>query len=83
MTGISPRTVKLWVNQGLISPAHASPHSKSPNQKFYSDLHVREIRALIAVRENNTRLDDLGQFLKETQSSIIQYAKLRGLIHHA
>jgi DNA-binding transcriptional MerR regulator len=83
MVGIPRRTVAHWIHQGLVSPAHQPPHSKSPNQKYYSDLHVRELRALIAIREHNTRLDDLGRFLHETRTTVVQYARMRGITGYA
>jgi DNA-binding transcriptional MerR regulator len=83
MVGIPRRTVAHWINQGHIPPAHQPPHSKSPNQRFYSDLHVRELRALIAIREHNTRFKDLARFQKETNSTPVQYARMRGITGYA
>lgn len=81
--GISRRTVAHWINQGLISPAHRPQHSKSPNQAFYSDLHVRELRALIAVKENNASLKDIRQYLKEAHTTVVHYARMRDILTHA
>jgi DNA-binding transcriptional MerR regulator len=83
MVGIPERTLRSWIEDGLISPAHQPPHSKSPNQKFYSDLHVRELRALIAVKEHNTHFRDLGRFFRETKTTAVHYARMRGITGHA
>jgi DNA-binding transcriptional MerR regulator len=83
MAGVSLETLKFWIKQGLISPAHQPPHSKSPNQRYYSDLHVREVRAVLAIKEHNTHLRDLARFRKETGTTMPQYAKLRGITGYA
>lgn len=81
--GVPVETLKLWIKQGLISPAHRPPHSKSPNQAYYSDTHLREIRALLAIKENNATFKNVREFLKETGSTVTQYARLRGLTGYA
>lgn len=77
--GLPPRRISHWVNVGLISPARGKPGS-SYRSRYYDDGHVREIRALLAVRDNNTRLGDLGQFLREEGLSIVAYARARDLM---
>lgn len=76
---ISPRRISYWVNMGLLSPARGKPGS-SPRSRYFDDGHVREIRALLAVRDNNTRDHELGSFLREEGMTILQYARERNLM---
>lgn len=75
--GVPERTIKFWIAEGLISPARGGPSRRS---RYFDDGHVREIRALLAVKDNNTRLGDLGAFLREEGISIIHYARNRDLM---
>lgn len=77
--GVTRRKIQRWVNDGLIPPAHGT----NPRWKYYDATHIRAIRAVIAVRENNTTFADLIQFLKEEGISVTDYAKARGLTSHA
>lgn len=70
-------TIMYWLREGLISPARGGP---SPRSKYYTDDHIREIRALLAVKDNNTRLGELGTFLREEGMTILHYARTRDLM---
>ena len=70
--GTSPRTIGYLVTQGLLPPAHGYGR-----WSYYDDTHVRAFRAYQAVRDNNTRMNELGAYLREEGISIIEYVRSR------
>ena len=57
ITGVRRRTIRAWVQKGVIPPAAAhgrpGPH--------WSEEHVRAIRRVLKVREEQVTLADLAE----------------------
>lgn len=68
-TGVSPRTVRLWRQRRLLSP----PRGGRGVGAFWTDEHVRELRALLRLRDERRVFADLGAFLAEEGITITDY----------
>lgn len=55
-TGVTPRTVRLYVQRRLIPPAYPGRYAHDPR---YGREHLEALRRVRAIRESNLSLDDI------------------------
>jgi DNA-binding transcriptional MerR regulator len=61
MTGVSKHQVYRWRTMRLLSPAH---HQRNiPDEPLWGQEHVDQIRAILAIRDNNRTLADIKDML--------------------
>lgn len=71
--GVTPRLISKWVNRKLLSPAHG----RNPRWKYYSDDHLRQGRAILALKDLNTCFSELGGYLAEEGITTVEYLAQR------
>ena len=57
-TGMKPRTIRSWIERGLMPKAH--PRTNNPQYDIrYGVEHVRAIRRVQQIKDGNMTLDDI------------------------
>lgn len=72
LCGVSHRTIQDYVHDRLIPP----PEPRNRNAR-YGARHVAAVRAILALKHNNTSLRDVAPFLAEEGIDITEYARRR------
>ena len=65
MTGVSPRTIDFYTNQGLLAPAERS----EGGHRFYDDDAPRRVHAIKALRANGWSLEQARARLSPAQAA--------------
>lgn len=58
---ISVWTIRKYRKLGLLSPPLSRPYTG--NRRVWGDIHYRELRKIMAMKENNRTLDDMRDVL--------------------
>jgi DNA-binding transcriptional MerR regulator len=73
---VTPRRISYWITEGLVPPAHGT----NPRNKWYGPDHVAAVCAVKTIREYNTRLYELGAYLREEGIPLVEYVQRRKVL---
>jgi DNA-binding transcriptional MerR regulator len=65
-TGLAARTIRYYISQGLLAPAHG----RGPSATYDRD-HLLRLRAIVRLKETNALLDDIKTTLAELSDADI------------
>lgn len=76
LAGLSIKTLRFYQEKGLLTPAAVDPGS---GYRYYNDANLEKARAIVALRELDFSLEEIGEILREfaDESDLIDYLERR------
>ena len=62
-TGVSARTIRLWVEQGIIRPA--ASHGAANGYRHWTEANRREVETVKAIRAQRFRMTDIPRLMTD------------------